>query len=84
MPLAYSPGLLSRGLERFFVITVMTATMSSAAYYLWHKIFTLITVNFLWFDIPPQLRFFFWKTIAPVSLAVSVCPLPLTGVYWSF
>lgn len=75
-------GLLSRGLERFFVITVMTAAMGSAAYYLWHKIFTLITVNFLWFDIPPQLRFFLEKLL-PCYLAVLCLLLPLTGVYWS-
>lgn len=75
-------GLLARGLERFMVITVLSLITAAGAYYLWNKIFTLITANFLWFDIPPRLLFFLEKLL-PYYLAVLSLLVPLTGVYWS-
>lgn len=79
---SFFSGLLARGLERFMVITVLSLIMASGAYFLWHKIFTLITANFLWFDIPPQLLFFLEK-ILPYYLAILSLLTPLIGVYWS-
>ncbi len=78
---SFFSGLLARGLERFFLITVMTLIMGSGAYYLWKKIFTLITVNFLWFDIPPQLLFFLEKLV-PYYLTALCLFAPIIGVIW--
>lgn len=78
---SFLSGILAKGLERFFVITVMTLIMGSGAYYLWHKIFTLINANFLWFDIPPQLLFFLEK-LFPYYLAALGLAIPLIGVIW--
>lgn len=75
-------GLLARGLERFMVITVLSLVTAAGAYSLWNKVFTLITANFLWFDIPPRLLFFLEK-LFPYYLAVLSLLVPLTGVYWS-
>ena len=75
-------GLLARGLERFFVISVMTLSMGSGAYYLWHKIFTLVSINFLWFDVPPQLLFLLEKLL-PYYLMFLCLLAPLIGVIWS-
>lgn len=75
-------GLLARGLERFFVITVMAVTIGSGAYYLWDKIFTLINVNFLWFDIPPRLLTFLEKLL-PYYLTFLSLLAPFVGVIWS-
>jgi ABC-type transport system involved in multi-copper enzyme maturation permease subunit len=74
-------GLLARGLERFFVISVMTLTVGSMSYYLWNKIFTLVNTNFLWFDIPPRLLSFLEK-ILPCYLAFLSLLVPFTGVVW--
>ncbi|MGE5607134.1 MAG: hypothetical protein ACM3YE_15770, partial [Bacteroidota bacterium] len=79
---SFFSGLLARGLERFMVITVLSLIMASGAYFLWNKIFTLITVNFLWFDIPPRLLFLLEKLL-PIYLAVLSLLAPLIGVYWS-
>lgn len=78
---SFFSGLLARGLERFFVITVMTLIMGFGAYYLWHKIFILITANFLWFDIPPQLLFFLEK-LFPYYLTALGLLAPIIGVIW--
>lgn len=79
---SFFSGLLARGLERFMVITVLSLVTAAGAYFLWNKIFTLITANFLWFDIPPRLLFFLEKLL-PIYLAVLSLLAPLTGVYWS-
>lgn len=78
---SFLSGLLARGLERFFVISVMTLTVGSMSYYFWNKIFTLLTANFLWFDIPPRLLFFLEK-ILPYYLAFLSLLVPFTGVIW--
>lgn len=79
---SFFSGLLARGLERFMVITVLSLIIASGAYFLWNKIFTLVTVNFLWFDIPPRLLFFLEKLL-PYYLAILSLLTPLIGVYWS-
>ncbi len=79
---SFFSGLLARGLERFFVVTVITLLIGSGAYYLWQKIFTLIEINYLWFDIPPQLLFFLEKLL-PYFLTILSLLAPLTGVIWS-
>lgn len=79
---SFFSGLLARGLERFMVITVLTLIIASGAYFLWNKIFALISINYLWFDIPPRLLFFLEKLL-PIYLAVLSLLAPLTGVYWS-
>ena len=79
---SFFSGLLARGLERFMVITVLSLIMASGAYFLWNKLFNLVTLNFLWFDIPPQLLFFLEKLL-PYYLAILCLLTPLIGVYWS-
>ena len=79
---SFLSGLLARGLERFMVITVLSLVTAAGAYFLWNKIFTLITANFLWYDIPPRLLFFLEKLL-PCYLAVLSLLAPLVGVYWS-
>lgn len=79
---SFLSGLLARGLERFMVISVLSLVTATGAYFLWNRIFTLITANFLWFDIPPRLLFFLEK-LFPYYLAVLSLLAPLTGVYWS-
>ncbi len=79
---SFFSGLLARGLERFMIISLLSLVMASGAYLLWNKIFTLITANYLWFDIPPRLLFFLGRLL-PIYLAVLSLFAPLIGVYWS-
>lgn len=75
-------GLLAKGLERFFVISLMTLIMGSGAYFLWYKIFSLVSANFLWFDVPPQLLSLLEKKL-PYYLTCLCLLAPLVGVIWS-
>lgn len=78
---SFFSGLLARGLERFFVITVLTLIIGSGAYYIWQKVFALIMVNYMWFDIPPRLLFILEKFL-PYYLAAISLLTPLIGVVW--
>lgn len=78
---SFFSGLLARGLERFFVISVMALTMGSMSYYLWNKLFTLVSANFLWFDIPPRLLSFLEKLL-PYYLTFLSLLAPFIGVIW--
>lgn len=79
---SFFSGLLAKGLERFMVISILTLITGTGAYYLWQKIFTLISINYLWFDIPPRLLFFLEKLL-PYYLAGLSVLAPLIGVCWS-
>ncbi|NLW48642.1 MAG: hypothetical protein GXY86_15110 [Firmicutes bacterium] len=75
-------GLLAKGLERFFVISLMTLTMGSGAYFIWYRIFSLVSLNYLWFDVPPQLLSLLEKKL-PYYLTFLCLLAPLVGVVWS-
>jgi ABC-type transport system involved in multi-copper enzyme maturation permease subunit len=75
-------GLLAKGLERFFVITVGAGLLAGISYYLWLIPFNLLKANHYWFDIlPVQLNLV--KTIIPVYLALLSLATPLIGAAWS-
>lgn len=79
--ISFFSGLLAKGLERFFVITVMTGSLAGGSYYLWSLIFDLIKSNYFWFDIPAyQLTFI--KTVFPVYLTVLCLATPFIGTVW--
>jgi hypothetical protein len=74
-------GLLARGLERFFVITVMTGSLAGICYFLWTSCLNLWKANIYWFDIlPGQLNLI--KIVIPTYLALLCLATPLIGTAW--
>jgi hypothetical protein len=74
-------GLLARGLERFFVITVMTGLLAGICYFLWTSCLNLWKANTYWFDIlPGQLNLI--KSVIPTYLALLSLATPLIGTAW--
>ncbi|NLG85015.1 MAG: hypothetical protein GX493_10515 [Firmicutes bacterium] len=53
--MSFLAGIISRGLERFFLVIVLSGVMGSLCYFLWKAAFDLMTANYYWFDIPPVL-----------------------------
>ncbi|HYH02059.1 MAG TPA: hypothetical protein VEC37_03085, partial [Bacillota bacterium] len=79
--ISFFSGLLAKGLERFFVITVMTGSLAGISYHIWSLIFGLIKTNYFWFDIPPyQLTFI--KTTFPIYLTLLSLATPFIGTVW--
>ena len=74
-------GLLAKGLERFFVVIVLTGAMSYLSYFLWSKLFYLITANYYWYDIPPyQMKFI--TTYFPLFLTLVSLITAITATIW--
>lgn len=74
-------GLLAKGLERLFGVTVMTGSLALLSYHLWSLVFDLIKANYFWFDIPLY-QINFLKTILPVYLAGLCLATPLLLTVW--
>ncbi|HOP74012.1 MAG TPA: hypothetical protein PLC07_03025 [Bacillota bacterium] len=74
-------GLISKGLERFFMVIVTTSGMAYLSYFIWDHLFQLLTANYYWYDIPPILM----KTVTiwiPVFLTIMSLLIPLTAAMW--
>lgn len=74
-------GLLSKGLERFFMVIVTTSGVAYLCYFVWNQLFQLMTANYYWYDIPPVLM----KTLStgiPLILTVLGLLIPLTVAMW--
>jgi hypothetical protein len=79
--ISFFSGLLARGLERFFVVTVMTGLLAGISYYLWVACFNLLKANAYWFDIlPVQLHFV--KVVIPTYLTILCLATPFIGTVW--
>jgi ABC-type transport system involved in multi-copper enzyme maturation permease subunit len=79
--ISFFAGLLAKGLERFFMVTVLTGLLALAGYYLWSLAFNLLKINNLVFDILPyQLRFV--QTTIPIYLTVLSLAIPFYGTVW--
>jgi hypothetical protein len=79
--ISFFSGLLARGLERFFVITVLTGLLAGICYYLWTTCFNLLKANVYWFDIlPVQLQLI--KVVIPTYLALLCLATPFIGAIW--
>ncbi|HBF39245.1 MAG TPA: hypothetical protein DDW50_18240 [Firmicutes bacterium] len=79
--MSFLAGLINKGLERFFVITVMTGLIVGVSYYLWKKVFELAAANYYWPDIPPYLENFLAKTL-PLYLTILGLATPFVGAIW--
>jgi hypothetical protein len=79
--ISFFAGLLSKGLERFFVITALTGLLALAGYYLWSLAFNLLKINNLVFDILPyQLKFV--QTTIPIYLTILSLATSFYGTIW--
>jgi ABC-type transport system involved in multi-copper enzyme maturation permease subunit len=79
--ISFFAGLLAKGLERFFMVTVLTGLLALAGYYLWSLAFNLLKINNLVFDILPyQLKFV--QTTIPIYLTVLSLATPFYGTLW--
>jgi ABC-type transport system involved in multi-copper enzyme maturation permease subunit len=79
--ISFFSGLLARGLERLFVITVLTGLLAGICYYFWSSCFSLIKANVYWFDILP-VQLYFIKVVIPTYLALLCLATPFTGTVW--
>lgn len=79
--MSFLAGLIKKGLERLFIITVMTLFIAGLSYYLWRKVFELVAANYYWPDIPQYLEDFLAKTL-PLYLTMLSLATPLVGVIW--
>jgi ABC-type transport system involved in multi-copper enzyme maturation permease subunit len=79
--ISFFSGLLAKGLERFFVITVMTGLLAAVCYYLWINCLNLLKANLYWFDILPR-QLFLVKVIIPTYLAFLSLATPFIGTIW--
>lgn len=79
--ISFFSGLLAKGLERFFVVTVMTGSLAGICYYLWTTCLDLLKANGYWFDIlPNQLQLI--KLVIPTYLALLCLATPIIGTIW--
>ncbi|MCL6613028.1 MAG: hypothetical protein K6U03_00160, partial [Firmicutes bacterium] len=53
--MGFLAGILARGLERFFLVVVLSGLIGALCYFLWKAAFDLMSANYYWFDIPPVL-----------------------------
>jgi hypothetical protein len=79
--ISFFSGLLAKGLERFFVVTVMTGLLAGISFYLWTTCLNLLKANVYWFDIlPNQLNMI--KTVIPTYLALLCLATPFISTVW--
>ena len=79
--MSFFAGLLAKGLERFFVVSFLSALMGWLCYHIWNMAFSLMSSNYYWFDIPPRLHDFVARGI-PLYLACLSLAAPLVGTLW--
>jgi hypothetical protein len=79
--MSFLAGVLARGLERLFVIIVLTGMISWISYSFWSISFQLIKDNFFWPDVPQRLINFQW-TFFPILLALMSLAIPIITTVW--
>lgn len=79
--MSFLAGLIKKGLERLFMITVTTLFIAGLSYYLWRKAFELVAANYFWPDVPQSLEDFLAKTL-PFYLTMLSLATPLVGAIW--
>lgn len=79
--MGFFAGIISRGLERFMLVAVMSGAVGWLCYHFWQASYKLLTANYYWFDMPPLLYNFVCRGI-PSGLVILSVILPLAGVLW--
>ena len=79
--MGFFAGIVSRGLERFMFVVIMSGSLGWLCHSLWQASFRLLTANYYWFDMPPVLYGFVCRGI-PYLLALLSVTVPLAGVLW--
>ncbi len=79
--MSFLAGVVAKGLERLFVISLTAGSISWLSYHYWSKVLNLISANFYWPDVPPRLMFLLTAAL-PFILMIMGLAVPLAGTLW--
>lgn len=81
LSMGFFSGLIVQGAERLVITVGLTGLLAGGCYILWNQAFTLMSANFFWFDIPPNILSIVGIWL-PMTLIIVSLLTPLVFSLW--